>query len=77
MKISVLFFASLREHLGKDILHLEIPEGASVQKVLNEILRKSELTKFTLCAVNETYVPRDTLLKDGDRLALIPPMAGG
>ncbi|MGZ8832865.1 MAG: MoaD/ThiS family protein [Thermoanaerobaculia bacterium] len=30
-----------------------------------------------MIAVNETYAGPDTVLRDGDELAFIPPVAGG
>jgi molybdopterin converting factor small subunit len=30
-----------------------------------------------MTAVNESYVPADQLLRDGDEVAFIPPVAGG
>jgi molybdopterin converting factor small subunit len=40
--------------------------------------RASEaLRRSTLFAVNEAYVPVDTPVADGDRVAFIPPVSGG
>ena len=35
------------------------------------------LPQFPLLAVNERYAPRDRALREGDTVAIIPPVAGG
>ena len=35
------------------------------------------LLRTTACAVDEEYVPRTHILRDGDQVALIPPVSGG
>ena len=78
MNIHVLFFASLKEHLGKAEMQLEI---SSIQTVatLWEMLSagKEALPTQILYAVNHQYVHADYQLKDGDEVAFFPPVTGG
>lgn len=81
MKIKVKFFASYKEALGKDELYLDIDEGATVS-VLIESLRKDypklgNLLETLVISVNLEYAPYETELKDGDEVALLPPVSGG
>ena len=81
MNISVLFFANLRERYQRDTMDLNVPEGTLVKDIFSIITDNTHeaqwMTKSTLCAVNANHVSKDTLLKEGDELALLPPMAGG
>ena len=81
MKIQVLFFAVFKERLGRNEDEITLPHGATVEGAL-AVLRDrytdfaAVRTKFQV-AVNEEMVDTDWQLKDGDTLALIPPVSGG
>lgn len=81
MRIRVLYFAIFRERLGMDGEDLEVPEGASVSDALAALGERHEaiaaLAGRYQTAVNQSMVPVDAALSDGDELALIPPVAGG
>jgi molybdopterin converting factor small subunit len=53
--------------------------GASVNNLLELLeLRVPTLKQAPgLVAVNHSYVRLDTILQDGDEVALIPPVSGG
>ena len=79
--VRVLYFALLRERLRRSDERLSLPEGSKVSDAVaalaaqNEVL--SGLQKSLLLAVNQTLVPADFPLHDGDELALLPPVSGG
>lgn len=81
MKIQVRYFAVFRERLGQDEEILELPDGADVAAAIAELAARhpvvAQLAGRYQTAVNQSMVPRDTPLHDGDELALIPPVAGG
>lgn len=82
MHIRVRFFASLREVMdGQRELVAEVPEGATVaelcERLSAEYPRLSEFTTNLAYAVNAEYAPPHHRLKDGDEVALIPPVSGG
>jgi len=80
MTVTVRFFASYADRLGRNTLDLELPRGATVSDVLTSIGAlpgASALPKVPLVAVNRTYANGETLVSDGDEVALIPPVAGG
>ena len=82
MKIQVLFFASTREITGLSKLDVDISSPDSTTDDLKtELSKRYPSLKFTEnhinIAVNKKYVTEATLLKDGDQVALIPPIAGG
>ena len=81
MKIQVLYFAVFRERLGRDSEIIELPDGASVAAALAHLAARHDAIarlagKFRV-AVNQTMHEDSMVLRDGDELALIPPVAGG
>ena len=81
MRITVRLFAGVRERAGAGVMALSLPDGATVEEAVEAVLRElggeRVLPSRLLTAVNEEYVRRDTVLLDGDELALIPPVSGG
>ena len=81
MNITVRLFAVLRDKAGVAELRLAMPEGATVSDAVELVLqRHPEIGSFAnrvAYAVNLVRVDRQTVLKDGDELALLPPVSGG
>ena len=80
MTVTVRFFASYAEKLGRSTLDLELPEGATVGDVMRSVLAlngASALPPAPLVAVNYKYARADTVVSNGDEVAIIPPVAGG
>jgi molybdopterin synthase catalytic subunit len=81
MRINVRLFAGLRELVGEREVSLELEDGATVS-VMNDRLVKqypavARYLPTLVCAVDEEYVPNEYRLRDGDLVALIPPVSGG
>jgi MoaE-MoaD fusion protein len=55
---------------------MELPEGARASDVW-ELLELGPEPSGLAYAVNRQYVDRDHALRDGDELAIIPPVSGG
>jgi molybdopterin converting factor subunit 1 len=81
MKITVRLFAILRERVGISEITLDLPPGSSVANVRDALIEKhpalSSLLARVAYAVNRNYAPIETVLRDGDEVALIPPVSGG
>lgn len=81
MNIAVRLFAGLRERAGTDTLEVELPDGSTVADAAEAAAagspRSWRVPGSLMFAVNEEYVDRSHPLKDGDELALIPPVSGG
>ncbi len=83
MRIRLKLFATLGGYLPagarENGVDLEVPAGATPQAVM--ALHRVPADQAHLVVVNGVFVPpseRDTLaLRDGDVLALWPPVAGG
>lgn len=80
MKVRLLYFAVLRDIAGKRDDVVEVPEGtraADVWRRFREEHRELRDYAQPMTAINESYADADQLLRDGDELAFIPPVAGG
>ncbi len=81
MRVSVLYFAVLRERAGRDSDTLELPSGAQVREAWAAIAGLhpaiGPLLPRVQTAVNRIVVPEDHPLAEGDELALLPPVSGG
>lgn len=83
--IRILYFASLRETLGRDTEALELPADARRVGDLLDTLRarggvwSSALAEDAtiMAAVNQTMAHLDTPVSDGDEVAFFPPVTGG
>lgn len=79
LRVQVRFFASYAEAFGGDEMPLELHRGATVADCLAAIRSRAEskLPPSPLVAVNQRYARPETVLKEGDEVAIIPPVAGG
>jgi molybdopterin converting factor subunit 1 len=81
MHVRLLHFASFREALGRDEESREVMDGTRVRDLWQTLGSESAaLGRFRTpppAAVNREYVLPDTVLRDGDEVAFLPPVAGG
>ncbi len=81
MKVTVKLFARLREIVGAGKLERELSEGATVEDLLKtlhlEFPRLVDLTARTIVSVNQEFATPDSPLRDGDEVAIFPPVSGG
>ena len=81
MTVNVRLFAAMREKAGVDHFALDLAEGATVADARAPLVERFPALREHLgrCAyaVNRAYVKPDAPLRDGDELALIPPVSGG
>ncbi len=77
--VTLRCFAAVREALGTDDMQVDVPRGTTVEG-LRALLgqRTPQLLRVPVAyAVNRDYARADTVLADGDEVALIPPISGG
>lgn len=81
MKVNVRLFAGLREVVGRGEVTLDVFEGATVGELEGRLVREYPAVEAFLptlvWAVNEEYVRSEHRLREGDEIALIPPISGG
>jgi MoaE-MoaD fusion protein len=80
MKVSVRLFAGLRERAGGQHVEVELPEGAVVEDLL-AAMGSTPVGALApgqrVVAINREYAPRGEPIREGDEVALIPPVSGG
>ncbi len=72
--IEVRLFATFREGREKIVL-LDADAHKSVDSVLHYL--KIDAKDLAICLVNGFHAPHTAPIKDGDVLALFPPVGGG
>jgi len=85
LKVKVLYFASVREKLGKAVEEIELPAGVSTVAALRSHLRgrggnyENAFAEKSLlrAAVNQDMVQPSAAVKAGDEIAFFPPVTGG
>ncbi len=73
-------FGVLKDRFGGSEHALELPAGARVAEVLSwarECLVDDGLVGSLAVAVNREYAGAETSLREGDEVALLPPVSGG
>ena len=81
MRIKLLYFAVLRDLVGKREEVIEIEQGADISAMLAHLghlqPRLAGLLDRVAVAVNHQYATNEQILKEGDEVALLPPVSGG
>jgi molybdopterin synthase sulfur carrier subunit len=85
VKVDLRYFASLREALGCDGEHLELPASVDTAGALRDHLRdrgepwtEAFAEHRTLrVAIDQAMASADTRLHDGAEVAFFPPVTGG
>ncbi len=76
MKITVKYFASLREQMGKAEELLTLSESTPITEVWKNVSGETSSDNI-LMAINMEYVKSDAIVKEGDEVAFFPPVTGG
>ena len=80
MLLKVLLFGIATDFIGASSIDFEISENSTVLNFKESLQKQypnlSQLNSFAI-AVNESYARDDTLLKENDIIAVIPPVSGG
>ncbi|GAA5514654.1 hypothetical protein Dcar01_03410 [Deinococcus carri] len=78
MQVNVVFFARLKRESGLETAMLEALEGTTVRGLASQVEQTYGLSlRGCMVAVNETYAAPEQVLRAGDEVAFLPPVAGG
>jgi molybdopterin converting factor subunit 1 len=90
MRVTVLYFGVLRDRFGAADQILDLPDNQTVGDLLRILRRQTsndpmaetserdeQLWRSLAVAVNREYGSASIVLRDGDEVALLPPVSGG
>ena len=81
MRIKVLYFSSIKDKIGITSENIKIAENSTVSDLIKLLSEKypqiKDSLKNSMFAVNEEYASIEQELKEGDTVAIIPPVSGG
>lgn len=81
MRVRVLYLGILKELSGHESEWIQVEEGSTVRDVWSRlgerVPRLAQYQRSVATAVNHSYAPANTVLREGDELALLPPVSGG
>ena len=85
MKITVRYFASVKESVGRDVEEIDVPAAVGTVGALRAYLRErggawaetlADSRRVT-AAVNQDMVKPAATIRAGDEVAFFPPVTGG
>jgi molybdopterin converting factor small subunit len=81
MQVHVQFYSHLRDLASAGELSIQIPDGATVQDLLDKIYRGNPALRATdktiLVAAGLEFVDRQYRLRSGEEISIMPPVQGG
>ncbi|KKL18097.1 hypothetical protein LCGC14_2478930 [marine sediment metagenome] len=77
MRVTVELQAYLEQYSpdGQAVFEYTLPDGATVQTLVRQLSVPEEMA--SVIVLNDRSADLDNPLQDGDRVILIPPLAGG
>jgi molybdopterin converting factor subunit 1 len=81
MRVRVLLFGQLKDIIGCQEDSLELESGAKLSAVLSHYAERypkfQGLNNSIACSINQEYAQGSAVLREGDEVALLPPVSGG
>jgi molybdopterin synthase catalytic subunit len=81
MKVTIKFFARLRELVGASVLERDVADNTTIAGLIENLQTEfPPLTRViprTAIALNQEFVDPQTPLREGDEVAFFPPVSGG
>ena len=82
--MKILYFAQLRQMLGKSEDLLDLKKSKRIHEIIDELIEKDENYRIAFkdikniqYAINCEYTDKNGLVSNKDELALFPPVTGG
>lgn len=81
MRVTLRLFATLRDRAQTDTVELHLPDAVNVEALIKHVSLEFPVLgpalPNALVAVNHEYAFADDPVRDGDEVALFPPVSGG
>ena len=76
-KISILFFGSLREHIGREKIELSVLTNTTVTDIIKQFKLEKWIEMSLKVAIDGNFCSLDSTLHDGAEIAFLPRVSGG
>ncbi len=80
-QITVLFFATMRDHIGERKITLDIPAGTDIRGLKAVLAERypnaAEAIEVTLVSINRDYAFEESEIPAGAEIAMFPHVSGG
>jgi len=80
-RIKLLFFATLRDRVGKKTMELDIPQHMTIKELKDRLSKDfpslEPSMKSVLVAINREYAFDEAVVPSNAEVALFPPVSGG
>ena len=81
MKVIVKYFSIHRDMTDKTEEEIQLDQGATLEDLLSRLIesypRLKDAKDYTVISINGNFAEEKPKLKDGDVVALFPPVGGG
>ncbi len=81
MKVKVELFSVFRDAVGEKEIEFEINDDATIKDLLEAMAEKypaiKKYIKFAVISKNYKWAKETEILKEGDIIAIFPPIGGG
>src|SRR5437660_386442 len=81
MRVRVIYFGMLKDAVGRQLDEVSLPESSTLADLLDERIGQAPVIdnfrSVLAFSVNQEYAQLRTVLKDGDEIAMLPPVSGG
>ena len=81
LKITILYFARVKDLVGLESEIIDLSCGNTVESLLTNVSlihpKIKDMLNIIQVAINYKIVNKNTLLRNGDEVALLPPVSGG
>lgn len=81
MRIRLVYLGMLKETIGRQTDHIEVADGADLRQLLDVAQQTApsiaDFRSILAYSVNYEYASLDHPLREGDEVALLPPVTGG
>jgi molybdopterin converting factor subunit 1 len=81
MQVTIRLFAADREAAGRSSFVANVPNGSTIADVYRRVIEEhpgiGRSARAVAFALNREHASADAPVRDGDELAILPPVAGG
>ena len=81
MRVKIKLFSVFREAVGKKEIELSMEKNCRVRDVIHMLGEEypaiKKFIEFAIVSINHEYADENSLVKNGDEIAIFPPIGGG